>query len=77
MSALRKYGAFVRLGLTRGVIERGELYGRALFVPMIIGVLHALWRAVSESGMPSGHSLTDMVWYVVVIEWVALSVPLL
>ncbi|MET0387564.1 MAG: ABC-2 family transporter protein [Polyangiales bacterium] len=73
---MTKYLAFVRLGVLRALSERGELYGRSLFAPMILGVFTALWRAVGESGMPSDAPPHRLVWYLAATEWITLSVPL-
>jgi ABC-2 type transport system permease protein len=76
MKTLAKYLAFVRMGAVRGVTERGELYGRMLFFPIILGVFNALWTAVGEAGMPTTGAPHDLVWYLAATEWIALSAPL-
>ena len=76
MLTWNKYLAFVHIGLVRAATERGELYGRLLFLPMILGVFTALWGAVGESGMPIDSAPHELVWYLAATEWIALSVPL-
>jgi ABC-2 type transport system permease protein len=75
MNTLRKYLAFARVGAARALAEPGDLYGRALFLPVILGVFTALWRAVSEAGMPIASAPEQLVWYLATTEWIVLSAP--
>jgi ABC-2 type transport system permease protein len=65
--------AFARIAAVQAARERGELYGRMIFVAVILGVFSALWRAVSEAGMPIGLEMSALVWYLAVTEWILLS----
>ena len=76
MTALRKYWAFARIAAVEAATERGDLYGRALFFAVILGVFSALWRAVAEAGMPLAAQQDQLVWYLAVTEWILLSAPL-
>ena len=67
--------AFARISAALTRAERGELLGRALFFPLILGVFSALWRAVAEAGMPIAMRPSTLVWYVAATEWVLLSTP--
>jgi ABC-2 type transport system permease protein len=71
----RKYGAFVYIAAAQARRERGELYGRAVFVATILGVLSSLWRAVAEAGMPVAADPNGLVWYLAATEWIVLSAP--
>ena len=75
MKRLRKYAAFARIAFVQACAERGDLYGRALFFVVILGVFTALWRAVAEAGMPLQAEQHQLVWYLAVTEWVLLSAP--
>lgn len=75
MNAFRKYLAFARIAAVEAFSERAELYGRALFFAVILGVFSALWRAVAEAGMPISARHEDLVWYLAATEWVLLSTP--
>jgi ABC-2 type transport system permease protein len=72
-----KYLAYARIGYIETRAEPGELYGRVVFVGVILGVFSTLWRAVAEAGMPLGDSPRTMVWYLAMTEWVLLSTPLI
>jgi ABC-2 type transport system permease protein len=76
-STWRKYAAFVRVGAARAVAERGEIYGRVLFLPVILGVFSAMWRAVDEGGARTTSAPNALVWYLAVTEWIVLSPPLI
>jgi ABC-2 type transport system permease protein len=75
MNAWKKYGAFARIAASEAATDRGDLYGRALFFAVILGVFSALWRAVAESGMPLGARQEQLVWYLAATEWILLSTP--
>lgn len=75
MKAFEKYCAFAKIAAVQAATERGELYGRALFFTVILGVFAALWRAVAEAGMPLGAQPSQMVWYLAASEWILLSAP--
>lgn len=72
---IAKYGAFVKLAAAQGRRESGELYGRAIFFVVILGVFSSLWRAVAEAGMPLAADPRALVWYLAATEWILLSAP--
>jgi len=75
MTTLTKYRALFRIAAVQAVSERGELYGTLVFFPVILGVFTALWRAVSEAGMPLAADPQTLVWYLAATEWILLSAP--
>jgi len=75
MSTYRKYWAFARVAASEAANQRAELYGRALFFAVILGVFAALWRAVAEAGMPLRAEQEKLVWYLAATEWILLSTP--
>jgi ABC-2 type transport system permease protein len=75
--AWHKYLAFARIAAALARAEPGELLGRALFFPLLLGIFSALWRAVGEAGMPLGTTPATLVWYLAVTEWVLLGSPLM
>lgn len=77
MKTMAKYLAFARVAAVEALHERAELYGRMLFLGVLLGVFSALWRAVAEAGMPVKAAPSDMVWYLATTEWIVLSAPLL
>jgi ABC-2 type transport system permease protein len=73
MTVLRKYVAFARIAAFQAARGRGELYGRMVFVAVILGVFSALWKAVGEAGMPIAVETSPLVWYLAVTEWILLT----
>jgi ABC-2 type transport system permease protein len=72
---LSKYLAFARIARRQALRERTETYGRAVLFAVFLAVFSALWRAVSESGMPIRAEPETLVWYLAVTEWIVLGVP--
>jgi ABC-2 type transport system permease protein len=70
-----KYAAFARAAALQVRREPGELYGRAVFFVVILGVFTSLWRAVAEAGMPIAADPRELVWYLATTEWILLSAP--
>ena len=76
MKTFSKYFAFARIAAIQTASERAELYGRMVFVAVILGVFSALWRAVGETGMPVDADPAALVWYLAATEWILLSPPM-
>jgi ABC-2 type transport system permease protein len=74
-ASIAKYAAFSRISLAQARRERGELYGRAAFFVVILGVFSSLWRAAAETGMPMTADPGALVWYLAATEWILLSAP--
>jgi len=70
-----KYGAFLRIAAAGARQARAEIYGRALFFVIVLGVFTSLWTAVQEAGMPIAAEPAALVWYLAITEWIVLSVP--
>src|SRR5262245_30696934 len=68
-----KYLAFFRIGAAQALRQRVELYGRLVFVAVILGVFSALWKAVAEAGMPLALDRARLVWYLAATEWIVLT----
>ena len=75
LTYLAKHAAYARMAMAQGRRERAELYGRAVFFAVILGVFSSLWRAVGEAGMPSAGDPRALVWYLAATEWIMLSAP--
>lgn len=75
--ALTKYLAFVRIGWREALAERSELIARLLYIPVVLGIFTALWRAVSGPGRGISADPDALVWYLAATEWIYFSVPAL
>jgi ABC-2 type transport system permease protein len=72
-----KYLAFVRIGLCEAWVERGELVARLFYLPVVLGIFTALWRAVSGAGRGISADPGALVWYLATTEWIFFSIPAL
>src|SRR5262245_37303665 len=70
-----KYGAFARIAAAGARQARAEIYGRAVFFVVVLGVFTSLWKAVQEAGMPIAAEPASLVWYLAMTEWILLSMP--
>lgn len=77
LRASTKYLAFVRIGFREAWTERAELLARLLYLPVILGIFTALWRAVSGPGRGVDADPNALVWYLATTEWIFFSVPAL
>ncbi|MGE5786173.1 MAG: ABC transporter permease [Myxococcales bacterium] len=71
----RKYWSHVRFAANRTWSERSELFGRMALLPLFLGVLGALWKAVADGRMPLPVSGSQMIWYLAMTQWVLFCVP--
>jgi ABC-2 type transport system permease protein len=76
-SRARKYTGFAAIAIRQGLADRGALIGRLAFYAVILFIFSKLWTLVAERGAVPGASVRDLLWYLAVTEWVALSLPLI
>ena len=74
--AARKYIACFLVGLRQARAERAALIGRSLFLVIILVVFSRLWGVLREEGMLAAGNAADLLWYLALTEWIALSVPM-
>ena len=76
---MNKYLAFASLGFRQARSERGELLGRIAFFVLILTVFSAVWHAVADAGVSGvvARAPAEMLWYLVVTEWVTMSPPMI
>lgn len=75
MTPWRKYIAVLRIAAEQAFRERADLYGRACFFVVILGVFSALWRAAAETKVAFAGAPEHLVWYLAASEWILLSTP--
>jgi ABC-2 type transport system permease protein len=78
--SLQKYGAVMRVSIANNLAYVMEVFFRALLLVVLVFILSQLWRATfSARGATvlSGFSISDMVWYLVAAETIAMSLPAL
>src|SRR5579859_643333 len=78
--AIGKYIAVLRVSIASNLAYIMEVVFRALLLIVLVFVLSQLWRttfALHSSKILSGFSISDMVWYLVAAEAIAMSLPAL
>jgi ABC-2 type transport system permease protein len=78
--SLQKYGAVMRVSIANNLAYVMEVFFRALLLVVLVFILSQLWRATFSSRgatVLSGFSISDMVWYLVAAETIAMSLPAL
>lgn len=74
--SVEKYLALIGIAARQARRARAEMFGRAMFFIVLLGVFSSLWRAVAEAGMPLAAEPKTLVWYLAITEWIILSAPL-
>jgi ABC-2 type transport system permease protein len=75
---VRKYVAVLQVSIANNLAYITEVFFRALLLVVLVFILSQLWTTTFTARgakLISGFSITDMVWYLVLAETVALSMP--
>ena len=78
--SLQKYLAVMRVSIANNLAYVMEVFFRALLLVVLVLILGQLWKTTfSARGAKvlNGFSISDMVWYLVIAETIALSLPAL
>jgi ABC-2 type transport system permease protein len=76
--SLQKYAAIMRVSIANNLAYVTEVFFRALLLVVLVFVLGQLWTTTYTSrGVTTlnGFSISDMVWYLVIAETIAMSLP--
>src|SRR5713226_159860 len=76
--SLQKYTAITRVSIANNLAYVMEVFFRALLLVVLVFILGQLWKTTySARGVTEldGFTITDMVWYLVVAETIAMSLP--
>ncbi len=74
MKSLYKYLLFLSLGWQNALKNHGSTFGRVFLYLLLIAAYQQVWK-VTLKIYPSGFSTDEMVWYIMITEWIILSVP--
>jgi ABC-2 type transport system permease protein len=77
---VRKYIAVLQVSITSNLAYIAEVFFRALLLIVLVFILSQLWKTTFASrGVKtlSGFSIADMVWYLILAESIAMSLPAL
>ena len=70
MKKLRKYFIIAKLSFSNAVTYRASVLSRFGFYTLFIYVFMCLWRAIYQEGSVHGYDYTQMVWYLIMTEFV-------
>lgn len=73
MKGLRKYVVITRVSLSNAVTYRASILSRFCFYTLFIYVFMSLWRAIYQEGSVHGYTYTQMVWYLIMTEFVGFA----
>ena len=77
---IRKYIAVLQVSIASNLAYIAEVFFRALLLIVLVFILSQLWKTTFASrGVKtlSGFSIADMVWYLILAESIAMSLPAL
>jgi ABC-2 type transport system permease protein len=77
---IRKYIAVLQVSVASNLAYIAEVFFRALLLVVLVFILAQLWKTTfSARGVVrlSGFSISDMIWYLVAAEAIAISLPTL
>jgi ABC-2 type transport system permease protein len=78
--AWQKYTAVLRVSMASNLAYSMEVVFRSLLLVVFVFILGQLWKttfAARGASLLSGFSISDMVWYLVASEVIAMSLPML
>jgi ABC-2 type transport system permease protein len=78
LRGLQKYSAVLRVSVASNLAYMMEVLFRALMLVVLVFILSELWKttfSLHGTRILSGFSLSDMVWYLVAAETIAMSLP--
>jgi len=73
MKALRKYRIIARVSFSNAIAYRASTVSRFCFYTLFIYIFMSLWRAIYQEGNVHGYGYAQMVWYLVMTEFIAFS----
>jgi ABC-2 type transport system permease protein len=72
---LRKYRAVVAMAMAQALAARAVFLGRVAFYAILLTMYGRIWELVGQRGSLGRFARTDLVWYLAITEWIALSLP--
>ena len=72
---LGKYWAALAISLRQANAARAAFFGRVVFYGVLIAMYARIWQIVGAHGSLGVFGHRDLIWYLALTEWIALSVP--
>jgi len=73
MKKIKKYVTISRVSLGNAIAYRASLFSRFCFYTLFIYVFMSLWRAIYQEGSVHGYSYIQIVWYLIMTEFVSFA----
>lgn len=73
MKKLRKYAVIAKVSLMSAITYRATTFSTFLFYTLFIYVFAMLWRAIYKEGSVHGYTYGQMVWYLIMTEFVGFT----
>lgn len=73
MKRLKKYFVITKVSLSNATAYRASILSRFCFYTLFIYVFMGLWKAIYREGSVHGYEYVQMVWYLIMTEFVAFS----
>jgi ABC-2 type transport system permease protein len=70
---IKKYFIIIKVSLSNAFAYRAAIFARFGFYTLFIYVFMSLWRAIYSAGSVHGYSYTQMVWYLIMTEFITFS----
>ena len=70
-----KYWAVLKIAMAHAAASRSVFLGRVAFFGILIAIFARIWQIVGERGPIGAFGQNDLVWYLGITEWIALSLP--
>ena len=72
---LRKYRAVISIAMAQALTGRAVFVGRVVFYAILLVMYGRIWDLVGQKGSLGRFGRGDLVWYLALTEWIALSLP--
>ncbi len=72
---LRKYWSVVSIAVAQARAARAVFVGRLAFYALLLVMYARIWQMVGRQGSLGVFGHGDLIWYLAITEWIALSVP--
>ncbi|MCP4004415.1 MAG: hypothetical protein GY725_09495 [bacterium] len=70
-----KYRALFSLSFRSALREWAPILGRSGFFAILLLIFSRLWVVIVEKNVVEGLGVPELLWYVAITEWIALSMP--
>ena len=73
MKKIKKYIVITKVSFSNAIAYRASTISRFFFYMLFIYVFMSLWRAIYQEGSVHGYGYTQMVWYLIMTEFIGFT----